>query len=225
MRSVNVLGTRVDVLTRREVEEILCRFLRTKKAHIVLTTNVEMVYAAAKDSKYKKILNKADLSVVDSVGIAWAAKRQGVAPDLYPGIEIVEWLLRQNVPVYMLGTRPEILAQLRYPSIVGTHHGFFTERDIPKILADIKKRKPKVLLVGLGAGKQDYWLDRYKHELNIPIMIGVGGAIDVLAGVKKRAPKFFRSLRLEWLYRLITEPTRIGRQINLIRFVWQVLKK
>jgi N-acetylglucosaminyldiphosphoundecaprenol N-acetyl-beta-D-mannosaminyltransferase len=112
-----------------------------------------------------------------------------------------------------------------YPGlpIAGTHHGYFKEEEIPELVGQIKNCRPVILLAALGAPKQEYFIKRYQKELEIPVCIGVGGSFDVVAGLKKRAPELIIKLNLEWLYRLLAEPSRIKRQLVLPKFALAVL--
>jgi N-acetylglucosaminyldiphosphoundecaprenol N-acetyl-beta-D-mannosaminyltransferase len=189
-----------------------------------VTANAEMYYAAYYDAQLRQVLNSADLSVPDSVGIMYAIKKQRAAAELYPGIELAQYLLATGLPIYVLGTRQAVLDKLAVPAIVGKHHGYFTAQEEEGIIADIKRCRPKILFVALGVGKQEQFIFCNKQALGVPVMIGVGGAIDVLAGVKKRAPVFFQKVHLEWLYRLWCEPARIFRQYKLMLY-WLAVQR
>ena len=227
MKSLFILGVRVDVIGYKEVKAQLSEYLTGHSSHFVVTANSEMIYQAHKDSRFKEVLNKSDLSFADAAGVVLAAKIAGKKlPDKIPGIEIAEWLLnKKDTSCYLLGTTDEVLAMLRFSNIVGKQHGYFNKNEEEKIIKDINMKKPKVLLVGLGMKKQEEWILRNKSKLKVPVMIGVGGSLDVLAGVKRRAPKLFRAIGLEWLYRLLKEPWRVGRQLKMIKFISAVLSE
>jgi N-acetylglucosaminyldiphosphoundecaprenol N-acetyl-beta-D-mannosaminyltransferase len=112
----------------------------------------------------------------------------------------------------------------QYPGIeFACRHGYFSREEEPEIIKQIELFAPDILLVGLGAPKQELWNAAYQGRAGI--RIGVGGTIDVLSGQVKRAPKFFRDHNLEWLYRLACEPRRIHRQIVLPLYMFQVLRE
>ena len=224
MHSVNVLGTRVDCLTRTAVEQTVREYLQSEQPHFIVTANAEMYYAAFQDKTLQSILNTADLAIPDSVGILYAVKKQKKSAELYPGIELAQYLLATGLPVYVLGTQQAVLDKLSFSNIVGKQHGFYTPAEELRIVAEICRTKPKILFVALGAGKQEAFIARNKHMLNVPVMVGIGGAVDVLAGVKKRAPVLFQKLHLEWLYRLLYEPTRIFRQYKLMLY-WLAVQR
>ena len=108
---------------------------------------------------------------------------------------------------------------------MGTRNGYFTKDDEAEIIRDIKEAKPHILLAALGVPKQEKWLSAHMEELQVPVSIGVGGTLDVMAGVMKRAPKWMQEAKLEWLFRGMLQPKRAGRLAVLPRFVWKVLRK
>jgi N-acetylglucosaminyldiphosphoundecaprenol N-acetyl-beta-D-mannosaminyltransferase len=108
--------------------------------------------------------------------------------------------------------------------IVGQDHGYHSSQEMPAVIEKINQLQPDILLVALGAPRQEFWIHEHKNNLKVKVCIGIGGSLDVLAGEKKRAPELFIRLNLEWLYRLLSEPARIKRQVNLPLFVLQVLK-
>ena len=223
----DVLGVRVDILSRQAVREKILHYLKAESStsHFIVTANVELYYQAAKQPELKQVLNSADLCVPDSTGIIWALYRQGINnAELYPGIELAEWLLGLGESVYVLGAQEAVVSKLTQKNIIGRHHGFFNAVEEKQIINEINRLKPKIVLVGLGAGKQELWIAKNKDHLDTCILIGIGGSIDVLSGFKKRAPLFWRKLHLEWLYRLLKEPSRWRRQTVLFSF-WCTIRK
>lgn len=226
MQQIKILGSKVDILSRQEIINKIVSFLKTNEAHAIVTANAEMYYQAYKDQELQEAINQADLAIPDSVGIILALWRYGIFnADLLPGIDLCAWFLHNKIPTYILGAKPEVLEKINLPAVVGKHHGYFKANEEQKIIIDIQQKKPKVLLVALGAGKQEKWIAKYRKILNIPIMIGIGGSIDIISGSKPRAPKIMRQLKLEWLYRLYKEPARITRQVNLLFFLIAVILK
>ncbi len=228
MERASVLGLNVDIIeNEEELMALVERYIKNGRAQQIITANSEMYYQASqKDLFLAKIINDSELAVIDAVGIKLALKLYGVKNNIkiYPGVELAEKILKNGFRTYLLGAREDVLAKINYPNVVGRQHGYFNDEQETEIIADIKKKKPEVLLVALGVGRQEKWIAKYKNELAVPLLIGVGGAIDVLSGVKKRAPGIFRKLYLEWFYRLMTEPRRIMRQINLLWFLIAVVK-
>ncbi|NLJ50115.1 MAG: WecB/TagA/CpsF family glycosyltransferase [Candidatus Atribacteria bacterium] len=207
-----------------------------QKAHIV-TLNPEMVARQATDEEFHQALHSAELRIVDGNGILLAARILGKAiQHRTPGVELVEELLRvgqeKSWSFYFLGSSPEFVTKLvknlkiHAPKtlISGFHHGYF--QDSLPIIEDINRSKPDILLVGLGSPQQEVWIHKNRNLLQTSIMIGIGGSFDVLCGDKKRAPFLFRKMKLEWLYRIVSEPRRLKRVIPaFFRFGWLVLKE
>ena len=133
--------------------------------------------------------------------------------------------------MFLLGAGPGVAERAgavlveRYPglNVVGAYAGSPADADAPEIIERIGAARPDVLFVAYGAPKQDFWIARHGAATGVPAMMGVGGSLDFLAGVQKRAPRWVQRINLEWLYRLIAQPSRWRRQLALPRFVWAVL--
>jgi len=115
---------------------------------------------------------------------------------------------------------------VQYPGadFVGYRDGFFGPEQDQEVVASIREKKPHLLFVARSADNQDMWIHQHRGQLDIPLMMGVGGSIDVVSGKAKRAPRLFQKLRLEWFYRLAKEPFRYKRMLALPKFVWKVLR-
>ena len=133
----------------------------------------------------------------------------------------------RQTAVYLFGGAPGIAEQaaanvqqqLESLNIVGTHSGFFSADEEQGIIEDIRSKGTRILLVALGVPKQEKWISEHLYELGPCVCMGVGGTFDVLAGKAGRAPKWMQDNRLEWLYRLLKEPTRFKRMLALPKFV------
>jgi N-acetylglucosaminyldiphosphoundecaprenol N-acetyl-beta-D-mannosaminyltransferase len=175
-------------------------------------------------------VNGADLVLPDGVGVVWAAKRFGTPlPERVAGIDLLSVLLeRMSGSVYVLGGRPgvaekaaeNIAAAHPNVAIAGTHGGYFT--DELALTAELGETRPDLLLVCLGAPKQELWMAAHR-DLPVGLMAGLGGTVDVLAGTAERAPLRWRKHGLEWLYRMLRQPSRLKRQRSLVSFVWEVI--
>lgn len=233
----NILGCQVDLVTLEQgIIRINDLISRGRPAHII-TLNAEIVYQAQSNEELKAIINQADMVTPDGIGIVWGGRQLGYEiGERVTGIDLL-YRLCQEAPtkgwrVYLLGSAPGVAEESgrrlisAYPGlqICGNHHGYFNEEDIPGIISKIKKLAPDILFVSLGAPKQEKWIKKYKQEIGVPVSVGVGGSLDVIAGQKKRAPLWMIRLNLEWLYRLISEPSRIRRQLVLPKFVGLILK-
>lgn len=236
LKQVEILGVNVNSLTMAQAVEAVQQFIAEKKVALVATANAEMLMRATQDEELKDILNQADLVVPDGAGTVWAAGHLGEPmPERVAGFDLAQELMREAPArgdrIYFFGSAPGVAdkakakAEELYPGIqvVGTRNGFFTEADEPGIIAEIKAARPDILLAALGVPKQEKWLKKHMQELQVPVSIGVGGTLDVMAGVMERAPLWMQKAKLEWLFRGLKQPSRAGRLLALPKFVLKVV--
>ena len=230
MSRIDVLGVSFDDLTMDEAVEIALGFMQDRRACYACTPNPEIVMAAKGDAALRAALSGAELVLADGVGITKAAAMLGTPlKSRVPGIDfasnVISRLAERGGSVYLLGAKPlvaeaaaEKLSQT-YPGIViaGTNDGYFTD-DAP-VIEKINAASPDFLMVCLGSPKQELWMSANAGRLSCGLMAGLGGSLDVLAGNVQRAPETWRRLGLEWLYRVIKEPKRLGRVMKLPAFV------
>lgn len=230
MSRTDVLGVGFDDLTMEEAVEAALGFMNTRGAHYACTPNPEIVMAAKKNAALRSALGQADLVLADGVGVTKAAAMlKTPLKARVPGIDfataVIARLAERGGSVYLFGARPGVaeaaaarLAEA-YPglSIAGTSDGYFTD-DGP-IIEKINASSPDFLMVCLGSPKQERWMSENAGRLSCGLMAGLGGSLDVLAGNVQRAPEAWRKLGLEWLYRVIKEPKRLGRVARLPLFV------
>lgn len=230
MSRIDVLGVSFDDLTMEEAVEIALGFMQERRACYACTPNPEIVMAAKGDAALRAALSGAELVLADGVGITKAAAMLGMPlKSRVPGIDfasnVISRLAQRGGSVYLLGAKPlvaeaaaEKLTQT-YPGIViaGTNDGYFTD-DAP-VIEKINAASPDFLMVCLGSPKQELWMSANAGRLSCGLMAGLGGSLDVLAGNVQRAPETWRRLGLEWLYRVIKEPKRLGRVMKLPAFV------
>lgn len=237
-KMTQILDVPFDALTMTEAVEKVMGFLADDKQHYICTPNPEIVMEAQQDKELMKILREADLVVPDGIGVVWASRYSEILlTERVAGYDLTQNIFSRiagkNETVYFFGGAPGVAStaarQMKkvYPGlkIVGGHNGYFDAEEEKKIIADIKRLSPSILLVGLGAPKQEKWIYEHLEEVGAKVAIGVGGSFDVMAGNVKRAPKLFRKLGLEWFYRLITQPTRWRRMMRLPKFALTVLRK
>ncbi len=234
---VEILGVKVDSLTMKEAVQFTDDLIAAKKPSLVATANAEMLMRATHDEELKDILNSAALVVPDGAGTVWAARHLGhEMPERVAGYDLAQELMKlapqKSWRIFMFGSAPGVAEKAKakaeelYPGIeiVGTRDGFFSPEDEPEIVEKIKTAKPDILFAALGVPKQEKWLAKYMDELNVPVNIGVGGTLDVMAGVMKRAPRWMQRAKLEWLFRAMLQPKRAGRLVALPKFVIKVHK-
>ena len=202
----------------------------------IVTLNAEMTMVAREQVELGDVIRQAELVIPDGAGVVWALSRQGVRVPRSPGIELAADLLvhaeRVGWRVVLVGASPEVMERLqerlrqRHPSLqlVLAVHGYQDSGAWPGIEQSIRALKPDLVLVALGVPRQETWSLRLRQG-QPGLWMGVGGSFDVWSGTKKRAPAWMGRLQIEWLYRLIQEPTRWRRMLALPAFAWAVLNE
>jgi len=231
MNSRFLAGVIVDNITLKQAVEKAGEFLASNQPHLIVTPNPEIIVACQKDKELKQIINNASLRLPDGISMVVVSKILGKPlRERVTGIDLMQEIIKIYGPkkkIYLLGGKQEVVeaAAKLLPGVVGFHNGYFKDTEEHKVIEDIRVMKPDILFVGLGAGRQEKWLNRHLQELNVPVSMVIGGSLDVISGMKKRAPKIFQRLYIEWLYRLITEPSRWKRQLALPKFLYFTLIK
>ncbi|WP_246666028.1 WecB/TagA/CpsF family glycosyltransferase [Aquamicrobium sp. LC103] len=217
-----LFGLRLDPLRMDEVVERCRLALETRSRVLVGVLNAAKVVNARRDALLRDSLLDCDLLLADGQSIVWASRLLGrPLPERVAGIDLFEKLLeladRDDRSVYLLGARPEILAKLearigeRFPRlrIAGSHHGYFDDTDAPAIAAGIRASGADMLFLGMVSPKKEIFLATHGASLDVPVLHGVGGSFDVLAGLTRRAPILWQRTGMEWAYRLLQEPRRL----------------
>lgn len=234
-KKLNVLGIGVDTFDMRGATNYLLDALSKDSMTKVYTPNSEILLHAYKNEDYKDVLNRAELVTADGIGVVYASKILGFPlPERVSGFDLANELLKASAPlkksVYLFGSKPGVAEKAAekivslYPGIeiAGVADGYFDAEKEAKIIDDINEKSPDILFVCLGFPKQEFWIDAHS-DLNAKIAMGLGGSLDVFAGTVKRAPKFFQKFGIEWLYRLIKQPSRFIRMLALPIFGFTVI--
>ena len=230
-------GVLIDNVSMDEAVERVLTMLDGDRTCKIYTPNSEILMQATRNSELKNILNEADLLIPDGAGVILASKILGKSlKQKVSGIDLVRRLLmntdKRPTSFFIFGSKPGVAEQAsinlltEFPrvNILGFRNGYFKNEDIPDILKQINHYKPEVVLVGLGAPRQEEFIHKYASQLNCKVLMGIGGAIDVFAGEVSLAPEFIRRAGFEWLFRLIKEPFRYKRMLDLPRFMWLSLR-
>lgn len=236
MSRIDVLGVGFDDLGLNDAVSRAMELMREHRSAYMVTPNPEIVIEAWKNPRLASAIENADLVLPDGIGVVKAAKILGTPlKERVPGIDtaskIFERMAAQGMKAYLLGARPGVAEKAadflkeKYPGleICGTHDGYFDD-DAP-IIAEINAVKPDFLLVCLGYPKQELWMKNNAQRLSVGLMAGLGGSLDVFAGVVERAPERWQRLGLEWLYRCVKEPKRIKRIARLPLFLVKAAAK
>ncbi|GCD11557.1 WecB/TagA/CpsF family glycosyltransferase [Clostridium tagluense] len=236
--NVKILGVPFSKMNMKETVNIIVNKIDCNNQSIfnIITGNPEIVLQAQKDSQLQTIFNEADLITPDGEGIVLASKWKG--QPLFERVTGVDLLLEvlkmgneRGWSFYFLGADEEVNKKAtenileEYPNIIvsGRHHGYFDNVQEEKILLDIESKRPNILIVALGAPRAEKWIYNYKHRLPVKVAFGVGGSLDIISGKTARAPQKWQQLKLEWLYRLIIQPSRLRRQMVLPIFAYKSL--
>lgn len=234
-----VMGVPIDDLDMpaalSRIEEFICEGRATGTTHQIATVNADFVIKAQEDPELRVILQEADMATADGMPLVWGAKLLGVKlPGRVTGADLVPALAaiaaEKGYSLYLLGGSPGVsdraaeALQARYPAIriVGAVSPPFASvlNIAPALVEDIRNAQPDILLVAFGNPKQEKWIAMHAPDLRVPVMIGVGGTLDFIAGITRRAPEWMQRSGLEWVYRLAQEPRRLWRRymVDLVGF-------
>jgi N-acetylglucosaminyldiphosphoundecaprenol N-acetyl-beta-D-mannosaminyltransferase len=239
---VVILGIPIDNLDLNQALDRLEEFVRigraTGKGHQVVTVNTDFLVNATRDPENRFLLQEADMATADGMPLVWGARLLGEPlPGRVAGADfiplLVERAAQKGYSIYLLGAAEGIAAcaakrlKQRHPNLIiagvsSPPKSSVYEMD-PGIVEEIKSLQPDILLVAFGNPKQEKWIGMYGSQLGVPLMIGVGGTLDFIAGSKKRAPYWLQHIGLEWLFRLIQEPQRLWKRYLLDWFVFGTL--
>lgn len=238
MDKVNILGVNVDTVTISQAADKIMEFFNEDRIHTVFTPNSEIIMAAYRDPEFCEMLNNSDLLTADGIGVVYASRilkkpinERAAGYDI--ARKVLEKLNYTNHKLFLFGGKPsvadEAAANLKkeYPelNIVGTRNGYFSADDEADIVNEINASGADIVFVCLGAPKQEKWINAHKDELKVRVAMGIGGSLDVFAGRVERAPDFWCKIGMEWFYRLVKEPWRIGRMMDLPKFAATVITK
>lgn len=235
MKEYKILGLKVQTVSEQDAKAALHNFLNSSQAHQIVTVNPEFIVTAQKNKRFLEVINRASLATIDGTGIIKALEFQGHRVSLEQRLtgvrlsRIIISLAEQHNKkiIFCLSstglTQPDKLANKLgkdYP------HLNFQTADEKNVLEKIKTFSPEIILVGFGAPQQDLWITDHLNLMpSVRVAIGVGGTFDFLSGRIKRAPKFLRSLGLEWFWRFIRQPWRFRRIFRaIIIFPYLILK-
>lgn len=238
------MGIDVDRVDMSSAMECFAAMMETPGCSQIVTPNSEILVNAAKDKTLAELISAADLVIPDGIGLVYASKILGQPlTERVTGIDFAEaaigWSAEHGYPVYFLGSKPDggkgdgksvaLLAaeqkKKQFPNLIvaGARDGYFKEEDEEALVEEINGSGAGFLCVALGSPKQELFIAKYRERLKVRAAIGIGGSLDVWAGVLARAPEFYRKHGLEWLYRFVQEPSRYKRIAALPLFMIKVI--
>lgn len=237
---MDLLGVKITETTKQQALEKVGNFLRSSSQYKIFTPNPEFLVKAQKDEYFKKVLNTGHLNLCDGMGVQIFTGIKRI-----PGVDFMVDLCvladKEGRGIYLLGSGDEAVIKntfealhKKFPNlkISGYNKGPVLNEDTMQqfdtyIIDEINKTGAEILFVAFGMGKQEKWIYENLSKMpNIKVAMGVGGSFDFISNRIKRAPLFLRKLGLEWVYRLIQQPQRIGRIFNATAvFTWLVIQK
>lgn len=231
---VKILGISFDNMTRKEFLKVLYKRMNDREKTFLVTANPEIVMYAKENKDYYQLLMEADYIAPDGIGIVKASQVLGTPiKERVPGFELMLGLLEiadlEKKRVYFIGAEEEIIeltvgkVKKEWPNIkiVGYHHGYFDHKD-PEMIEHVKQTEPDMVFVAFGFPRQEKWISDYLSQASHGIAVGVGGSFDVLSGKTKRAPRLIQYFHIEWLYRLLKQPSRYKRMSVLPKFIKEI---
>lgn len=206
-----------------------------RASHTVITANARVLCMMRRDPELRQACRSGDLVLADGMSVVWALRlARTPVPERVAGVDLLSRLLEvgasRQLRVFFLGAREEVVRQLgescgsKYPGLVlaGYRDGYFPSADEVAVVEQIRESRPHMLFVGMPSPFKEVFLERHRARLEIPILMGVGGSFDVLAGYRGRAPRWLRSLGMEWAWRLLMEPRRMWKRYltTNTEFLW-----
>ena len=240
-KKAELLGNSIDTLTADEVAEMCLALCRKPRApHLIMTVNAAHLCMMRRDDELARACRAGDITVADGMSVVWALRASGQQiPERVTGVDLMAKLLdvadEHGLSVYFLGAKLEVVETLvqktraKHPDLViaGFRDGYFSADDWEAIVEDIRTSGAHMLFVGMPSPFKETWSERYKERLNVPVIMGVGGSFDVLAGFIKRAPQWVQSMGLEWGWRLAMEPRKLWKRYLTYNseFIWRAGKE
>ncbi|HXV34116.1 MAG TPA: WecB/TagA/CpsF family glycosyltransferase [Gaiellaceae bacterium] len=218
-----VLGVEIDRLDMDATVRRCAEIIDAGGPAQHVAVNVAKIVKLRDDPRLRAIVERCDLVSVDGQPVVWASRLLGdPLPERVAGIDLMFRLLglaeERRYRVFVLGAKQDVLETAvtrlaeRYPrlTIAGFHHGYFADEESGPVCETVRAAEPHILLVAMSSPRKEYWLAEHAADLGVPFSMGVGGSIDVVAGLTKRAPGFMQRHGLEWFYRFVQEPRRLG---------------
>jgi len=239
LERIDLLGCPFDAISENDTVNLVFEWIAKgraatngteaprRKSHHLITVNVAILMMARDDKKLEDAITNADLVVVDGKPLVWTSKWLGApVPQKVSGVDLMRRLLEEGnerkdgLSIFLLGTTQERLEVLerviraKYPNvtIAGTRNGYFKAPDYPAVTKMIRESKADLLLVGMPAPFKEIWCEEHREALEMPVMLGVGGAFDVMAGFVPRAPRIMQEAGMEWAWRLAMEPKKLFKR-------------
>jgi N-acetylglucosaminyldiphosphoundecaprenol N-acetyl-beta-D-mannosaminyltransferase len=236
---IEILGVPIDNLSVAESLQRIEEFIRSGRVHQHVVVNVDKIVKASRDPGLREIIRACDLINVDGQPVVWMSRWLGrPLKERVNGTDLMNALIelsaQKGYRPFFLGAREEIVSRLvqvlqtDHPQlqVAGWRDGYWTPAEEPSVAEQIRNSRADILFVAISSPKKELFLGKWKEQLGVPFMMGVGGSFDVAAGLVKRAPRWMQKAGLEWLYRLLQEPGRMWRRylvddIAIVPLFWR----
>ena len=237
---IQLLRSPIDVLTMDETLALVDRSIQARRPLRHVVVNAAKLVSMRKNRALQDSVATCDIINADGQSVVWASKiLRKPLPERVAGIDLMQNLVQlahqRQYRIFFFGARADIVREVvrryseRYSEriIAGYHHGYFAPEEEAEIAQQIAASQADILFVAISSPKKEIFLHAYKHLINVPFVMGVGGAFDVVAGKVKRAPLWMQRCGLEWLYRLQQEPRRMWKRYLVTNslFIWYVLQE
>lgn len=244
METIEIFGVKIHNITFEQATKEVEKYLKGDDLKVIYTPNPEIVMGAKDDSRLRSLINNGDMITADGIGLIYASRiKKRPLKERVTGyhlsIKLLEIANENNYSIYLLGSKDGVAKMAAenikkdYPNvkIAGYHHGYFkgshrgneNHKEEITIINDINHSNPDIIFLGLGFPNQENWIDANKDKIKGRVIIGNGGVIDILSGTIKDTPEIYRKIGLEWLYRLVKNPSRIKRQLVIPKFIFKVI--
>jgi N-acetylglucosaminyldiphosphoundecaprenol N-acetyl-beta-D-mannosaminyltransferase len=237
---IDLLGTRLDPVTFERALELVEVAVVSRRPILNASVNAAKIVRVQRDGELRAAIDACELVTADGVPVVWAARLLGhEVPGRVNGTDLMEALLaraeERDWSVFLLGSHEDVLADVRkalarrHPRlrIAGTRHGYFAAKEESDVVAEVAAARADILFIGLETPQKELFQARHRETLGVPFTMGVGGSFEVLAGRRRRAPRWAQRSGLEWAFRLAQEPRRLLRRyaVGNARFVGLVLRE
>lgn len=238
MRRIEILNCPMDVATLEETVEVIRQAIFDQRFIQHVVVNVAKLMTMRRDGQLKNSVQSCDIINMDGMGVVFAARLLGHSvPERVAGVDLFDALLdmsaRNDFSVFLLGAKQEVLTATvqqvltSHPGLklAGYHHGYFWD-DEEAVVKQIRDSDAQLLFVAITSPKKENFINRWRDQLGVNFVMGVGGTFDVVAGKVKRAPSWMQNSGLEWLYRVIQEPRRMWKRylVTNTQFAWVLLQ-
>lgn len=222
-RTAVVLGVEIDRLRMDEVLTEVHESIQSRSALSIGVVNAAKLVNMKKNKDLHRDVVSSQMVLADGMSVVWASRLLGIAlPERVPGIDLMHAMMKRGSEFgyrfFLFGAREDVSAEVEhrmselYPNaiVAGRRNGYFKPEDEKSIVDDIAASNSDILLVAITSPIKERFMARWRDKLNVAVVHGVGGSFDVMAGKVERAPEWMQRFGLEWLYRLLQEPTRLA---------------